>query len=387
MASQSLALVDVLAEIPDFRQSQGKRYALPAVLSLAVAAILCGYKSYSAIAEWGRHYGHQLTDALGFTAEKTPCAATLHTILSNLDKDLFEARLSQWAQSLLQAQTERGNANQGALTSAAVAIDGKRLRGSKRQGAPAAHLLSALSHRLGLTLFQHPVGDHTNEIGGIVDLLKGLFLQGKIFTFDALLTQRKVAQQIVDGGGDYVMLVKENQPELRAVIAGAIDGLAFYREATAPAKSVDSGHGRIEERRLVTTSVLAGQQDIWPGIAQVFCLQRQRTNKKSGKESREVVYGVTSLSRAQATAAVLLQLVRGHWQIENQSHWVRDVTFGEDQSQVRVGSIPQVMAALRNVVIGLLRWGGEDNLAKACRRFAAQPWQALALMGIHPKTE
>jgi len=83
-----------------------------------------------------------------------------------------------------------------------------------------------------------------------------------------------------------------------------------------------------------------------------------------------------------ATPGRLLELVRGHWQIENKSHWVRDVTFDEDRSQVRCGNTPQIMAALRNTVIGLLRWAGETNIAAACRRLAAQPAQALALIGI-----
>jgi predicted transposase YbfD/YdcC len=247
--------------------------------------------------------------------------------------------------------------------------------------------LSALSQRLGLTLLQQAVEDKTNEIGVIEELLKGLFLQGKIVTCDALLTQRKVAQQIVDEGGDYVMVVKENQPELRAVVEGAIAGIPFYREEADRAESLDCGHGRIEARKLVATNVLSGQEEIWPGLEQVFAIERQIMEKKSGKERREVVYGVTSLSREQATAKELLKLVRGHWQIENRLHWVRDVTYGEDHSQVRKGNLPQAMAALRNTAIGLMRLAGESNIAQACRRFAAQPWQALVLIGIQQKTE
>ena len=387
MASPSLALVEVLAQIPDFRQSQGRRYSLSAILSLAVAAILCGYRSYSAIAEWGRNYGPQLALALGFATAQTPCASTFYTILCRLDKADFEARLAAWGEAVWQAEAPALNEPSATLDAEAVAIDGKSLRGSKKQGAVSAHLLSALSQRLGLTLFQHPVADHTNEIGVITEMLKSLFLQGKIFTFDALLTQRKVAQQIVEGGGDYVMVVKDNQPELLSVIEGAIEGIAFAREEAARAETLDGEHGRIEERQLVATSVLCGQEEVWPGIEQVFRLQRRRTAKKSGKESEEIVYGVTSLSRERASGEELLKLVRGHWRIENQSHWVRDVTYGEDQSQVRVGSLPQAMAALRNTAIGLMRRAGENNIAKACRRFAAQPWQALALIGIQQKTE
>ena len=381
MASHSLALVDVLADIPDFRQSQGKRYSLVAILSLMVAAMLCGYKSYSAIAQWGRFYGRGLVQALGFATQKTPCASTLHTILSQLDKTLLENHLARWVEALLQAHP------QPHVKREAIAIDGKSLRASKQQGALNAHLLSVLSQRLGLTLLQQAVADKTNEIGVIQELLKGLFLQGKIVTCDALLTQRKVAKTIFSEGGDYVMVVKENQPELRAIVEGAIEGIPFYREEAEVAESLDCGHGRIEERKLVATSVLSGQEEIWPGLEQVFQIERQVVEKKSGKARREVVYGVTSLSREEASAKELMNYVRGHWQIENRLHWVRDVTYGEDQSQVRKGNLPQAMAALRNTAIGLMRLAGERNIAKACRKYAAQPWQALRLIGIQQKTE
>ena len=144
---------------------------------------------------------------------------------------------------------------------------------------------------------------------------------------------------------------------------------------------MDIGHGRIETRNLTTSEALVGYRD-WPGMAQVFELGRHVITKKTGKERIEVVYGVTSLRPEYADPGRLLELVRSHWRIENQSHWVRDVTFDEDRSQVRSGSIPQFMAALRNTAIGLLRWAGHTNIAAACRRMAAQPAQALALIGI-----
>jgi len=147
------------------------------------------------------------------------------------------------------------------------------------------------------------------------------------------------------------------------------------------AQTVDGGHGRIEQRRLETSAILIGYSD-WPGLGQVFPLERQVVSKKTGEVRAEVVAGVTSLAPERADAARLLALVRGHWHIENKSHGVRDVTFAEDRSQVRCGNIPQVMAALRNTVIGLTRWAGETNIAAACRRFAAQPALALELIGI-----
>lgn len=146
-------------------------------------------------------------------------------------------------------------------------------------------------------------------------------------------------------------------------------------------RTVDMGHGRIETRRLTTSEALVGYND-WPSMAQVFELGRHVITKQTGKERVEVVDGITSLSPEKATPSRLLELVRGHWHIENTSHCMRDVTFDEDRSQVRSRNIPQPMAALRNTAIGLLLWSGHTNIAAACRRMAALPAQALALVGI-----
>ena len=374
MVPQSRPLIEVLAEIPDFRSQHGKRHPLAAILALACSAMLCGYRSYTAIAEWGRHYGESLVQALGFT-HRSPCAATLHTVLRYVDREAVEAKLGAWAEGLLGAEpglTARAEA---------IAIDGKTLRGSKKQGAPGAHLLSALAHRVGLTLAQQAVEDKTNEIPVALDLLRHLVLEGRIVTMDALLTQRQIAQHIVAARGDYVMMVKENQPQLLEDIQTVFALPPRAGERRTAAATLDLGHGRIEQRGLQTSNILMGYST-WPGLAQVFRLERQVIIKKTGEVRQEVVAGVTSLVPERADAAQLLALVRGQWHIENHSHWVRDVTFDEDRSQVRCGNIPQVMAALRNTVIGLIRWAGHTNIAAACRHFAAQPQAALHLIGI-----
>lgn len=377
MDSPIRPLVDTLSDIPDPRQPRGRRHPLVAILTLMCVAMLCGYRSYSAIADWGRCYGQKLARALGFTRDQTPCAATLYHVLRQLDGSLVEARLGAWAESVLTALPPAA----GELE--AMAIDGKTLRGSRKQGAPAAHLLSVLSHRLGLTLWQQAVADKTNEIPVLEDVLHQLVLEGRVLTVDALLTQRAIAQHIVEGGGDYVMVVKGNQPQLHHDIHLLFQDVDTWAEPMAAAETVDAGHGRIEQRRLTASTALVGYHD-WPGLAQVFQLERHVTMKTTRAQRDDVVYGVTSLRPDQAGPERLLGLVRQHWQIENQVHWVRDVTFDEDRSQVRGGSIPQVMAAFRNTAIGLMRWAGETNIAAACRRFAAQPWSALALLGITP---
>src|SRR5712691_2629661 len=374
MIAHPRPLIEVFAAIPDFRKPRGKRHPLTAIFALACCAMLCGSRSYSAMAEWGRNYGARIAQALGFT-HATPCAATLHTIFRHVNRDEFEARLGAWADCVV-----------GGLPSApetpgvAVALDGKTLRGSKKQGAPGTHLLSALAHHVGVTLAQHAVDDKTNEITAVETLWCQLVLEGRMVTMDALLTQRRVAQTMVDKGGDDVMIVKDNQPQLRADIA-LVFALPPTGDRQETARTVDIGHGRIEQRTITTSEALVGYSD-WPGLAQVFELGRYVITQKTTEERVEVVYGVTSLSPERGTPERLLELVRSHWQIENKSHWVRDVTFDEDRSQVRCGNIPQVMAALRNTVIGLLRWAGHTNIAAACRRLAAQPDLALTLIGI-----
>ena len=380
MIVQCRPLMEVLAEIPDFRHAQGKRHPLLAILALACVAMLCGYRSYSAIAEWGRNHGWNLIQALGFTRQKTPCAATLHTVLGGLDRQVLETQLGGWAEGVLLATS----ACEEKLQAEGIAIDGKTLRGSRTQGAPGAHLLSALSHRLGLTLFQKSVDDKTNEISTVQEMLQNLVIEGRVVTVDALLTQRDVAQGILEGGGDYVMVVKDNQSQLLQDIQLVFQKPEVLAHTFKTAQTVDAGHGRIEKRRITTSNALVGYSD-WPGHQQVFQIERTVVFKKTDQQREQTIYGITSLIPYRAAPDRLLCLSRHHWHIENQSHWVRDVTFDEDRSQVRSDSIPQVMAALRNTVIGLIRWAGNTNIAATCRRFSAQPWSALELIGIKPE--
>lgn len=206
-------LIEVLRQIPDPRHARGLRHPAAALLALACAAMLCGYRSYGAIAEWGRNYGPAFLRPLGFTRESAPCAATLFLFLRALDRAEFERQLGAWASAVL-VMTAPADGREEAL-----ALDGKTLRGSKKQGAPGVHLLSVVSHRLGLTVAQAGVDDKTNEIPVAAQVLQGLLLEGRVFTMDALLTQRALAAQIVEGGGDYVMVAKGNQPTLMADIA------------------------------------------------------------------------------------------------------------------------------------------------------------------------
>ena len=163
------------------------------------------------------------------------------------------------------------------------------------------------------------------------------------------------------------------------VCGEGIQGLELRR-----AESREIGHGRIEIRTLEAIALLDGIAMDWPGARQIFRLERQTRFKKSGETRGEVTYGITSLPLKLANASDLLELCRGHWSIENRCHWVRDVTFDEDRSSVRTGSIPQVMAALRNTAIGILRINGHSNIAAACRSYAYNSPKLLPLILCTP---
>jgi predicted transposase YbfD/YdcC len=155
-----------------------------------------------------------------------------------------------------------------------------------------------------------------------------------------------------------------------------------WREDARTATTRNKGHGRVEVRTITTTTWLNGYLD-WPHVGQVFRLRRQRRVK--GTTTVEVVYGITSLGRAEADAGRLLELTRLHWAIENRLHYVRDVTFREDPCRVRKGEAARVLASLRNVAIHLLRTTDHPSVAAATRTMAARPDLALNLLH-HPNS-
>lgn len=377
MNTEIRPLGEILAEIDDPRNAKGKRHPLAAILSLCVVAMMAGAKTPKAIANWWKNrigLGPFL-ERLGFTKEYGPSKSTLYLVLSMITVEQFEAKVSQWIEENWGHLPQPG---QDELEG--IALDGKMLRGSRKQGASQTHLLGALSHRLGFIVSQLGIDDKTNEIGAMPDFLAGLVIEGRVFTMDALLTQRDIAQTVIDGGGDYVMIVKKNQPRLYADIHELFAEPGAEPFVADEAATTNKGHGRLEQRRLRTSLDLADFSD-WPGFQQAFILERKAIILTTGEIRQQTVYGITSLSAQQADAMRLITITRGHWGIENRAHWVRDVTFGEDLSQVRKGNLPQMMAALRNCVINLFRRHYIRYIPDGFDFFAARPFDALDAIG------
>ena len=219
-----------------------------------------------------------------------------------------------------------------------------------------------------------------SELGLASGLLSQLDLTGKVITGDALYAQRGLSLRVLEQGGDYFWTLKDNQPGVKEAVSLLFEEPP-WGESFGYACQEGRRGDRWERRRLWASSAL-NEYLGWPGLGQVCCVERTRWHK--GKETVERAYAITSLPVERADAARLLSIWRGHWGIENRLHWVRDVVFGEDQSQVRTGSAPQLLAALRNLVIGMLRLSGAKNIAAALRHYSWKPWEALTLIGLLP---
>ena len=221
-------------------------------------------------------------------------------------------------------------------------------------------------------------GGKGSELGLASSLLSQLELRKRVVTGDALYCQRELSLRVLEQGGDYFWALKDNQP-------GVKEAVSLLFEQPPWGESFDDAcregrHGDRWERRRLWTSTALNEYLDWPGLGQVCCVERVRRHR--GRETVEWAYAITSLLPERADAARLLEIWRGHWGIENRLHWVRDVVFGEDQSQVRTGSAPQLLAALRNLVIGMLRLGGVKNIAAALRHYGWKPWETLTLLGL-----
>jgi predicted transposase YbfD/YdcC len=372
-AIEVLPLIEILAEIPDTRQRQGLRHSLAGMLALGCVAVLCGYRNPNAIAEWGRNYGEDYGAAFGFEKHGYPSKATWYRVFGGIDIEQVEAKLGEWCEGVLRAMTGDNGTLHG------ISMDGKTLRGSKRQGAENSHLLAAYVHRIGIVLRQLGVGDETNELGMVEDFLLSLALRGRVVTGDALFTHRKVAETIIEHEGDYVLPVKQNEELTYEAIAWWFDVPAPYDLPNDVAEIIEKRHGRLTHWRIETTVAL-NDYLAWPGLAQAFKITCTVIYQKSGKTETHVRYGITSLSPECAAAAALLSFNRRHWEIENRLHWVRDVVFDEDRSVLHVGHSHHLMATLRNLALSLLRINGFSHIASTLRRFAAHPDHAIRLV-------
>ena len=381
-------LPQAFATVPDPRRKQGRRYSVATILSLAVVAVLANHISVLAIAEWAARQTRHVRRALGFERDSTPHQTTIQRLLARLDPHAVAAAVERVFEPRTPGEV-RQRGSQG------VALDGKAHRGRLRHGATPSHPIHAVSafcHDLGGVLAQLVIDaqQHEAELTAAPEAIRQIDWQGRVLTGDALYCQQALCKQVVEAGGDYLLIVKENQPSLLADIQQVFAPLTPEERQRSGVhtvvplsiqtyRTVEKGHGRLEERQIRVSSELAGYSS-WPYLVQVFEYTRIWTAK--GVSKQQVRYGITSLPADVSDAARLATLKRGHWQIENALHYVKDVTLGEDASQTHVGNGADVLAMVRNIAISLIRRSGHRDIAAQLRRYSGCPHDALALLDI-----
>lgn len=382
-------LTAALQQVPDPRNRRGQQIEWHYLLTVMAAALVAGQQSGRAMAQWARAHQGVLVASLQPRRQRVPSAATLCRVLADVPREQIEQCISGYTDGLDAADATSGRivTAQGEVLRA-QSVDGKTVCTASAYGTT-HHLVSLVRHGSGVVLAQAEAAVKLDERQVAQALLTPARLAGTVTTFDALHTQRKQAELILAGGGHYLMSVKRNQPALYEALALAFSILPPTTPADAQdaaawgyarVATVSKAHGRLEVR---TLERLTGLNDYlaWPGVAQVLRRTCRRTHLRTGKTTVQIRYAITSLAPDQVSLRQLEQLWRGHWTIENQVHHVRDVSFGEDANRVRTGNAVEVLAALRNAIMALLRYEGWPCLPTACRHFAAHPQLALHLIG------
>lgn len=356
-------LLELLAQVADPRKPRGIRHGLTGVLAMALSAVITGAQSFVAIAEWAADASPEALARLGVTGT-APSESTIRRCLQRLAPDQLDHLIGAWM--WLRTSTIGGRR--------VIAFDGKTLRGARDAAGNLMHLLAGLCQHTGAVLAQLAVGAKTNEIPMLTKLLDTIpDIAGAVITADALHCQRDTAEYITGRGAHYILTVKDNQPTLRKKLKSLP-----RKQIPVLDRKTEHGHGRTTTRTLKAAEIAEGIG--FPGAVQVLQLTRTATDDKTGKKHTEVVYAVTSLSVADAKPAQIAAWLRGHWAIENRLHWVRDVTYSEDHSQIRTEGGPQVMATLRNTGISILRLTGHTNIASANRYHARDHHRPVKLL-------
>lgn len=404
------SLLDELATVPDPRKKRGIRHQLPQILAIATLATLRGATSLFAIGELAAELPEEALWRLGCRISpatgrrQAPEESTIRRTLRAIDADSLDLVVNAWVAAQVAAgrleaedaveidfsvmveedkrsdedEDTKGGGDATVAIRDALALDGKTLRGARLDDGRKVHLVSVLTHKEGVTVAQRNVDTKTNEITAFRPLLESLELSDVVVTADAMHTQREHATFLSGRGAHFIFGVKDNQPTL------AKEAVRLLATSPVVHETHDRAHGRIEHRYYSVASVpkkLARRLG-FPSASQVVKVYRERCDLGDHLESQETSYYVTDLSADEASPAELAHHIRGHWRIENSSHYVRDRTFDEDRSQTRVGGAPQALATLRNLAISILRLVGFENIAAGLRWMAFDYRRSFTLLGL-----
>lgn len=343
-----IGLIERFGDLPDPRVEGRTDHDLLDIIVLALCAVMSGAEGWDDIEDWGLAREEWLRRYLKLR-NGIPGHDTIRRVFEALSPSELEQRFEHWMNAVCPAVAGR-----------VIAIDGKALRGSARcaRGLRALHQVSAYAADYGVTLGQRACEEKSNEITAIAELLPVLALEGAVVTMDAMGCQTAIAEQIVGGGGDYVLAVKDNQPQLAEALRDFFTMLntpGYPTREVSVHETLDKGHGRVETRRCIAVDnldwlELLGLKARWMKLISVACIES--TREIGGKVSTEHRYVISSLP---ADSQRILHAVRTHWGVENGLHWCLDVTFGEDASSIRLRNAALNFSFLRRVSLNLFR--------------------------------
>jgi predicted transposase YbfD/YdcC len=344
-------IVEHFEHLEDPRSTINRQHPLASVLVVALMAVLAGAGGPTAIARWANLKRAFLLSVLDLP-HGIPCKDVFRRVLSALQPRAFQACFVAWLQAL------RAKAAQATgLEQPVLAVDGKTLRRSHdhKSGLGALHCVSVWASELGLSLGQVACAEQSNEITAIPELLRLVDLRGAIITIDAMGTQKAIAEQIIAGGGDYVLALKGNQETLHQDVMAYLAEHAeddFARAKARQYQTEETGHGRTEQRTYLQMPVPkhlpeAGQ---WKGLRTIGLAVSVVV--RGSKETMEGRYYLSSLGMGVKRFA---RAVRNHWGIENTCHWSLDVTYREDDSRIRDEHLRDNFAWLNRFTLSLLK--------------------------------
>jgi len=338
----------------DDPRAANARHYLTDILVIALLAVMCGLDDYPGIVEYGRDEHDWLKTFLRIP-HGIPSISTFRRVFAALKPAVLVKLMQRWSGEL-----------SGVLAGKQIAIDGKALRRSFEHAwdKSGLHLVTAWCVEENLVLAQQAVEEKSNEITAVPELLKMLDIKGAVVTVDALNTQTEIASQIVKGGGDYVMAVKDNHPTLCDAIQRNLNEMILEQFAGVEHvyhESTQGGHGRIDTRKVWATDQIdwLGRRDQWKKLTSVIVVEATRRLLGENKVQTHRRYYISSLPCQSGER--FANLIRNHWSIENSQHWTLDMAFNEDQNRVRKQHGQQNLAVLRRIAVGLLR---RDKIVK-----------------------
>ncbi|HEX9825921.1 MAG TPA: ISAs1 family transposase [Flavobacteriaceae bacterium] len=335
-------LKTIFGQIPDFRRSHRQLYDLETILLIGIISVISGAESWNDMEAYSRSKEDFLRSFLDLP-NGIPSHDTFNRVFSNIDSGQFERCFIEWVQTLAALQPRE-----------VIAIDGKTIKGAKAGGGKSpVHMVSAWANENGLVLGQVKVSEKSNEITAIPKLLEALSLEGTVVTIDAMGCQTEIAKEITGRKADYILAVKENQPQLHQDIE---DEFRFGKDIERHL-SEDLGHGRIETRVCQAIKdlqfITPETAQEWGGLKAAIKIESVREFKNSDRPKEMAVrYYITSL---EANAGDFQKAIRSHWGIENKLHWVLDVAFSEDASRKRAKNAPQNFSILNKIALNLLK--------------------------------